>query len=170
MLWNLNLNLYISIKKNAFEIVIWETAAILSLSQYVNGYNLEPLIDWILACYIHHRRLTESHSPNKPAPLSASSYMKATQLTECNALAYITSDCCSLWCGGNINNVSTKYSVLCIMQYLEQSHQPYIMMSDHGKHIWNHQINFRKCVGPNLPAATFFQQILTWSALGLRNG
>ena len=130
------------------------------LLQYVNGYNLRPLIDWILACNIHHMRPTESHSPNKPAPLSASSYMKATQRTECNALAYITSDCCSLWCRGNINNVSTIYSVLSIMQYLEQSHQPYLsMLSDHRKHIWNHQINFRKCVGPNLPAETFFSNI-----------
>ena len=37
---------------------------------------------WDFRLVFHHRRLTESHSPNKPAPLSTSSDLKATQLTE----------------------------------------------------------------------------------------
>ena len=36
--WNLNQNLFIFIQKNAFEYVIWKTAAILSLPQCVNNH------------------------------------------------------------------------------------------------------------------------------------
>ena len=64
----------------------------------VNGWWLRLLIEETVACYVHHRRLTESHSPNKPAPLSTSSDMKSTQPTQWTALAYITNGGCLPWC------------------------------------------------------------------------
>ena len=63
--WNLNLNSYIFIRENAFQIVVWKMAAILSLPQCVNDVHWPACIIMISADVLgptRHQVISNQHA------------------------------------------------------------------------------------------------------------